>query len=393
MNKPPSREVEMPHVDPNVTDPQARRYAESVGQRRGGAPPIPRYAVPTAGGPTPSIPLLDSVPQLGKTMAEQARPQALPQPGGNIFGPPPAPVLPGGLPPPPPPIAVKGGLSILPMDMLPPQAMADPEFRQGMGAQYASSQPELARKYGVIRGEAFVPPQALIAQAPRPGTPGKLSPETIQGMQVVEALRKKEIEHNVAQQEEQAEQASTQSAAGIAAKAGAPNTPPQMTNEFDVERFLERETMDMLNNKGQRDIIEARLKPMDIAEMIVNGFVTQRVPIIPGKLEVEFQSVSGEEDLAIKRLVMTDANALAVTERYHLDKFSLMALAVGIFAINDKPLPTHKKENAFNDELFWVKFNSVIRYPMPMLAALGANYYWFDIRVRKLFVAEKVKNG
>jgi len=279
------------------------------------------------------------------------------------------------------------------MDMLPPQAMADPEFRQGMGAQYASSQPELARKYGVIRGEAFVPPQALIAQAPRPGTPGKLSPETIQGMQVVEALRKKEIEHNVAQQEEQAEQASTQSAAGIAAKAGAPNTPPQMTNEFDVERFLERETMDMLNNKDQRDIIEARLKPMDIAEMIVNGFVTQRVPIIPGKLEVEFQSVSGEEDLAIKRLVMTDANALAVTERYHLDKFSLMALAVGIFAINDKPLPTHKKENAFNDELFWVKFNSVIRYPMPMLAALGANYYWFDIRVRKLFVAEKVKNG
>lgn len=301
---------------------------------------------------------------------------------------------PNGLPPPPPLISNKGPLAIGPMDMLPPQAMADPEFRQGMGAQYAASQPELARKYGVLRGDTFVPPQALAAQTPRtPGTPGKISPETVQGLQVVKALQQTADQHAIAQQEKQAEQASENSAAGVAAKAGAQHDPPTMTNEFDVERFLERQSLDLINNKEQREIIESRLKPMDIAELIINGVIGQRVPIIPGKVEVDFQSVSGEEDLAIKRLVMTDANALAVTERYHLDKFSLMALTVGIAAINDKPLPSHKKNNIFDDELFWVKFNSVLRFPMPLLAALGANYYWFDIRVRKLFVAEKVKNG
>jgi hypothetical protein len=151
---------------------------------------------------------------------------------------------------------------------------------------------------------------------------------------------------------------------------------------------------DIINNEEQRDLIEKRCTPLDITDLIMRGFVTQRVPVIPNKFEPEFQSMTGGEDLAIKRLIMQESKGLEVSDRYLLDKFSLMAVTIGLRAINGNVIPTHQDNNGkFDEEAFWRKFDFVSKYPFHMLASLGVNYFWFDIRVRKLFVAEKLGNG
>ena len=51
------------------------------------------------------------------------------------------------------------------------------------------------------------------------------------------------------------------------------------------------------------------------------------------------------------------------------------------------------REPELDEDAFWKKFEYVARFPFHMLASLGVNYFWFDVRVRKLFVAEKLGNG
>ena len=71
-----------------------------------------------------------------------------------------------------------------------------------------------------------------------------------------------------------------------------------------------------------------------------------------------------------------------------------MSTAVGVYAINKKPLPSHLDEKGnWSDENFRKKFNLFARYPFHMIASIGVNYFWFDIRVRKLFVAEKARTS
>jgi hypothetical protein len=35
----------------------------------------------------------------------------------------------------------------------------------------------------------------------------------------------------------------------------------------------------------------------------------------------------------------------------------------------------------------------VTKRPLHLIASIGTNHSWFELRVRKLFVAERVKNG
>ena len=150
----------------------------------------------------------------------------------------------------------------------------------------------------------------------------------------------------------------------------------------------------MLNNSEQRDIIEGRLTEMDVGDLLTQGYITQKVTIIPGKFEIEFKALEGETDLALKRLIMEDSASVDVSDRYFLDKFGLMSLAAVLHKVNDKAFGDYMDEHGnFDDDKFRAKFKRVLKLPMPMLASLGANAMWFDVRVRKLFVAEKLGNG
>jgi hypothetical protein len=165
-------------------------------------------------------------------------------------------------------------------------------------------------------------------------------------------------------------------------------------DDFDFAAFRQAMMKDLLNNDQQRDLIESRLDPLDLTDLIIKGRIKQIVPVVPVKFEPEFQSMTAEEDLALKRLVMEETKSLGAAAPYMVDKFSVMSAAAGVVAINKKPLPSQLDANGnWDDEAFRKKFNLFVKFPFHMIASIGVNYFWFDVRVRKLFVAEKIKNG
>lgn len=379
-------------MDPRVTDPRAQQYAAGVASRK--------YNAPVGGGANPPIPRLDQQHQDGMTMADQAhRPAAGPpsalfgspdvSPGPNMHrtnAPAQGPAKPG----------------ILPTDILPEVAKTDPTFQGGMGSMHASSQPHLAHKYGVIRNGHHIPPQEL--QNGRPG----LSKETLAGLKAVQDFQ---AQAQAVSQKQGEKESEISGAAGAAARlsnaAGDEDTKPlteeqrkkmertiEKMDDFDFNTFREMMMKDILNNEEQRKAIESRLSPLDITDLIMNNRVYQRVPIVPGKYEPTFQSVSGEEDLALKRLVWQEQKSLNAPNQYMLDKYSLMGVALSTYAINNTVLPTHLDNNGnFDEDAFMKKFNKVLALPFHMLSSLGINFFWFDVRVRTLFQSDTLKNG
>lgn len=326
-------------------------------------------------------------------MADQAGFQRAPAPGG-IFGQPPQPAI--------APMPQNKGLQ--PADMLPEIAKQDPLFRDGPGALYAVNQhPALAQKYGVIRNGNPIPAQQL--QGARPG----LSPKTVEGLAAVQAFQQQRAEAESG--ETAAAAASAAGPAGQAARLANPSggedikpvsegerraaeAAVQSMDDFDFNAFREVVMKDLLNNDEQRELVEARLSPLDVTDLIMQGRIVQRVPIIPDKYEPEFQSMTGEEELALKRLLMQERKNIEAPDRYMLDKFQLMTIACALRSVNKIVLPHHISESGdFSDEGFWQKFNRVVKLPFHMLASIGVHYYWFDIRVRKLFIAKQLKNG
>jgi len=257
-------------------------------------------------------------------------------------------------------------------------------------------------KYGVIRRGQRITAQQLLGGTAQPGQsgqrPAKLSDKTVQDLNELAALQKRQ-ENSVAPQD-----ASPSEMGTAAGNVGTPvftdedrkdiEKAVQNLDEFDFDRWRQSMMKDVLNNEDQKKIIEARLKPMDIGDLVTQGYVIQRVDIVPGKFWVDFKMLDGETDLALKRLIMEDSQSVEVSDRYFLDKFGLMSIAAVLHKVNDKPYEDFMDGNGdFDDDKFKKKFRKVLKLPMPMLASLGANALWFDIRVRKLFVAVNLGNG
>lgn len=369
-----------------VTDPRAQQYAREVAARRTQAN-LPKYTTPTSGGPPPPIPHLDMPPSgQGISMADHAIGQRVVAPGGmSILSPP-------------------TGDGLLPTDVLPSEARNDPDFHAGAGDMVAVNQPHLARKYGVIRNGRPVAAQQLVN--PQQQRQRGLSANSVEGLEAVMKFNqeRKKAESGEDAAEKAAEAGPAGQAARIANGIGDDSIKPvpeeeirkriDAMDDFDFAAFRQAMMKDLLNNDDQRKVIEERLQPLDLTDLIMKGRIRQVVPVVPGKFEPEFQSMTAEEDLALKRLVMEETKSLGATAPYMVDKFSVMSAAVGVIAINKKPLPSQLDESGnWDDDLFRKKFNLFVKFPFHMIASIGVNYFWFDVRVRKLFVAEKVKNG
>ena len=165
-------------------------------------------------------------------------------------------------------------------------------------------------------------------------------------------------------------------------------------DKLDLHRLQEMGVVDLLNNDEQKTLIEERCSPITLSEYVMNGFVRQRVPIVPGVFEVTFQSMSLEDELTLKNLIAKEANALELSDRYLVDKYGYMGLAVGLHMIHsegkDKPFPSHlNNEGVFDEKLFWEKFRRVLRLPFHLAASLAINFFWFEVRVRRLPRASK----
>jgi len=152
-------------------------------------------------------------------------------------------------------------------------------------------------------------------------------------------------------------------------------------DDVDDEFSFSQEVDNILNNKALREAIEARCKPILLDELISIGRSKQRVPIVPDSFEPVFQTVTGEEDLFIKGLLGKERGS----DLYLSQKFSVLNLTMGLYSINGLDLPPYEKDGKLDEDLFKKRFEWVQRLPAQMLISLQVNYYWFDLRTRKLF--------
>jgi hypothetical protein len=245
---------------------------------------------------------------------------------------------------------------------LPPDAQQDPAFRPGVGSMYAANQPDLGKP---------------------PGGKKPLSQETVEGL---EALHKFN---------EQAERAVTEEIEKADEERVGEDPMQTMADELGLDnQFLDemRAARNELDTPELKKAIEERCKPMSVEQLIEEGEIRQDVPVVRGKFVPTFRTISGEEDLAVKRAVYADRNAPDI---YLFDRLNMMQLTCGLYAINGRVLPTHLNDRRrFDEKLFKAKFKQVVALATPMLASLSINFTWFDQRSRRLFIdLEELKNG
>ena len=167
------------------------------------------------------------------------------------------------------------------------------------------------------------------------------------------------------------------------------------------DAWLFSESGDILNNYKVRKRIEKGLTKLSVEDLILHGEVVQDVILIKNKdrpnrpkLWITFRSVSGMEDLAVKKMFHKDDDEQNVSDRYLIDKYSLMNLCIGLKAVNGRSLTHHLDEKGdFDEDAFARKYREVSKMAQQLLSFLVINYFWFDERVRKTLVTEELGNG
>lgn len=194
------------------------------------------------------------------------------------------------------------------------------------------------------------------------------------------------------------------------AQAGAtqPEPPPLLEKTEDIKAILDgmdsltagnlkrRIEEDVINNKAEREAVEAKIAPMDLTQGILNNEFTQLVPIVPGVL-VTYRSVSKEEDMRMRSMIFDMTVQDSRVEIHSDDLYGVMLIVATVAQINTKQWPRHMVGTSwdaeFDPKLFQEKLRQFMRMPMPLLHALGVHGGWFDVRVRRLFTATSLKNG
>lgn len=161
---------------------------------------------------------------------------------------------------------------------------------------------------------------------------------------------------------------------------------------FDMFEFgNQSEAERVLNNKKRRKEIEERCEPMALEDLLMKDEVRQVVSIVPGKFTVIYRSLTPEESLFIKQ---TLAKEKAESDAYALERYSLCQLACSVVAINGKEFTDHRdRDGSPDDALFKIKLKQLMKKSGYIIADLGINYMWFDIRVRKLLTSDSLGNG
>jgi hypothetical protein len=75
-------------------------------------------------------------------------------------------------------------------------------------------------------------------------------------------------------------------------------------------------------------------------------------------------------------------------------KYDTLQLALALVGVNDKELPSHRKNGSFDKDLFEAKYRLVLKFPVQLIADFCVQYGWFDERVRLMLAGqtEALKN-
>lgn len=164
--------------------------------------------------------------------------------------------------------------------------------------------------------------------------------------------------------------------------------------EFDrLMAFGAQRPQDPINNDAERKAVEERVKkhPIDLLNAILDGEITQLVPIIPGTLEVVYRVVTPEEDHAIRLHIFEVTSKQGRLEALASELYQILVLTASIERINGNQLPVHVTRNpntyelTVNLEALLSKSRYFLSRPIPLVNSLSVHGFWFEQRVRKAF--------
>lgn len=189
-------------------------------------------------------------------------------------------------------------------------------------------------------------------------------------------------------------QLSSQTTAGLAAIAHA-SPPPSPNQEEDEEEVVaaapEKDAGPVDEAEKIRRAVEARIRePIDIGQYLVNGEVSQTVPIIPGKLEVTFRSVTDQEEAFVDAQLSKNKET---TARVFLRTSNEWALAFHIVAVNGHRWPATIVNGDINEAALDKRLGHVRKLSSPIFQLVTQNLVWFLERVTKGLTMEVLGNG
>ena len=82
------------------------------------------------------------------------------------------------------------------------------------------------------------------------------------------------------------------------------------------------------------------------------------------------------------------------SNEYILEKYGIYQLTLALVSINGVDLPSHlDADGQPKDDLFNKKLKIILKKSGYVIADLGVNFFWFDLRVRRLLNPDDLKNG
>tara|TARA_B100000131_G_scaffold221323_1_gene212856 strand:+ start:41774 stop:42502 length:729 start_codon:yes stop_codon:yes gene_type:complete len=146
------------------------------------------------------------------------------------------------------------------------------------------------------------------------------------------------------------------------------------------------------DNPDVRRAIEERASEMDFADLIITGRVSQHIPIIKDKFEIELQSLLAAENFWIERR----AEKEGTTDWALRSWMGYARLALSIVTINGKTMPPcSDNKGVVDEERFAERFSHLMGMGEKPVEYLLVNLTWFNDRVDRLAEHdfEQLKNG
>jgi hypothetical protein len=169
--------------------------------------------------------------------------------------------------------------------------------------------------------------------------------------------------------------------------APAPEEEPDVRNVEDTN--ASEDSLD--ESERIRRSVEARIsEKIDIGQYLVNGEVSQIVPIIPSKLEITFRSVTDLEEAFVDAQLSKNKD---ISARSFVRMSNEWALAFHIVAVNGNRWPPTVVDGKVNEVALEKRLAHVRKLSSPVFQLITQNLVWFLERVTKGLTMEVLGNG
>lgn len=171
-----------------------------------------------------------------------------------------------------------------------------------------------------------------------------------------------------------------------------PVEPEEGEDEVAKPEMLTPVPLELSDDEKLRQAIEKRLTPIDIGQYLLSGNeVMQNIPIIPGKLEVKFRTITEYEEGWVDTYL---GKQRELTNRQVLRALNECSLACYVESVNGvKWPPSVGRDGQVIPQNIDERLSRVRKFHSSIFALLVQNLGWFVERVNKSLTTEALGNG